>query len=181
MKISTHSGKLYHDFIGLFILSEKLEVCGVIQTDFSPQKITGGQSSVHKLPRVSILFCILRTIYKLCLKILIQFLKRRDQWANKYRNRFHLRKLGFVAFYFFCVTWPFYSVLRLVVCSVLFSYLKRSKAGYWLLSQITNLSLIKEPARAPIQHESAKSLRPGESRISLLLIMGIAMLVFFCV
>ena len=66
-------------------------------------------------------------------------------------------------------------------CSVLFSYLKRSKAGYWLLSQITNLFLIKEPARAPIQHESAKSLRPGESRISLLLIMGIAMLVFFCV
>ena len=29
---------------------------------------TGGPSSMHKLPYVSILFCILRTIYRLCMK-----------------------------------------------------------------------------------------------------------------
>ena len=42
-------------------------------------------------------------------------------------------------------SWPLYTVLRLVVCSVLFSYIKRSKAGDCVQSQLTNLSLIKEP------------------------------------
>ena len=42
-------------------------------------------------------------------------------------------------------SWPLYAVWRLVVCSVLFSYIKRSKAGDCLQSQLTNLYGIKEP------------------------------------
>ena len=49
--------------------------------------------------------------------------------------------------------WPFYTVLRLVVCSVLFSYIKRSKAGDCV--QIS--PALKN--RALIHHESAKSFR----------------------
>ena len=41
--------------------------------------------------------------------------------------------------------WPFYTVLRLVVCSVLFSYIKRSKEGDSVQTQLTNLSRINEP------------------------------------
>ena len=39
----------------------------------------------------------------------------------------------------------FNTVLRLVVCSVLFSYINRSKAGDCVQSQLKNLSRIKEP------------------------------------
>ena len=39
----------------------------------------------------------------------------------------------------------FNTVLRLVVCSVLFSYIKQSKAGDCVQSQLTNLSRTKEP------------------------------------
>ena len=42
-------------------------------------------------------------------------------------------------------SWPFNTVLRLVVCSVLFSYTKRSKEGDCVQTQLTNLSRIKEP------------------------------------
>ena len=42
-------------------------------------------------------------------------------------------------------SWSLYTVLRLVVCSVLFSYIERSKAGDCVQSQLTNLSRIKEP------------------------------------
>ena len=60
----------------------------------------------------------------------------------------YLRKLGPVVA--FSVepglnSWPFYTVLRLVVSSVLFSYIKRSKAGDYVQSQLTNLSRIKNP------------------------------------
>ena len=41
-------------------------------------------------------------------------------------------------------SWPLYAVWRLVVCSVLFSYIKRSKAGDCVQSQLANLPLIKE-------------------------------------
>ena len=55
--------------------------------------------------------------------------------------------------------------MRLVVCSVLFSYIKRSKAGDCVQSQLTNLFRIKEPRTRVTRHESAKSLRPGQSLI----------------
>ena len=45
-------------------------------------------------------------------------------------------------------SWPFYTVLRLVVCLVLFSYIKRSKAGDCVQSQLANFSRIKEPRPA---------------------------------
>ena len=38
----------------------------------------------------------------------------------------------------------FYTVLRLVVCSVLFSYTKRNKTGDYVPTQLTNLSRISE-------------------------------------
>ena len=38
----------------------------------------------------------------------------------------------------------FIRFLRLVVCSVLFSYIKRSKTGDYVQSRLTNLSRIKE-------------------------------------
>ena len=66
-----------------------------------------------------------------------------------YENRYKLyfRELGpVVAFSVKPVlnSWPYYKVLRLVY-SVLFSYIKRSKAGHCVQSQLTNLSRIKEP------------------------------------
>ena len=42
-------------------------------------------------------------------------------------------------------SWPIYTVLRLVICSVLFSSIKRSKAGDRVQSQLTTLSRTKEP------------------------------------
>ena len=38
-----------------------------------------------------------------------------------------------------------YTVLRLVVCSVSFSYIMRSKAGCCVQLQLTNLPRIKQP------------------------------------
>ena len=49
-------------------------------------------SSVHKLPHVSILFCILRTILRLCMRNSI-FVKP-QKYRHKYRNKLYLRKLG---------------------------------------------------------------------------------------
>ena len=39
----------------------------------------------------------------------------------------------------------FYTVLRVVVCSVLFSYTMRSKAGYCVQSQLSDLCLLSLP------------------------------------
>ena len=61
-------------------------------------------------------------------------------------------------------SWTFHTVLRLVVCSVLFSYIKRSKEGDWVQSQLTNLSRINEPSTD--SPKNAKSLRPGQSLMS---------------
>ena len=64
-------------------------------------------------------------------------------------------------------------VLRLVACSVvLFSYIKRSKAGDCL--QFNSQTSPASKNCAPIHHESAKSLWPCQSLISSL-DMGIAM------
>ena len=54
---------------------------------------------------------------------------------------------------------PFFTVLRLVVWLVSFSYIMRSKAGYCVQSRLTNLFLIKEL----LYHESAQSL--GSSQV----------------
>ena len=67
----------------------------------------------------------------------------------------------------------FYRVLRVVLCSLLFSYIKRSKAGDRVQSQLTNPSRIKE----------ARTYSPWKRQIflgqvgllSLPLVMGIAM------
>ena len=60
--------------------------------------------------------------------------------------------------------WEHVPALRLVVCSLLFSYIKWSRPGSRVQSQFTNLSRITD--RALIHHESVKSLRPAQSLIS---------------
>ena len=54
-------------------------------------------------------------------------------------------------------------VLRFIVSSV-FSYIKQIKAGCRVHFQLTNLSLIQE--RTLIHHQSARSLKLGQSHIS---------------
>ena len=62
-------------------------------------------------------------------------------------------------------SWPIYTVLRLVVCSLLFPYIKQRKGGNCVQSQLTNLSRIK---RATTAHRfTMKALNPsGQSLIS---------------
>ena len=70
---------------------------------------------------------------------------------HEYGKKLYLRKLGPVvpsSVQPGLSSWPFYTVLRLVVCLVLFSYIKRSKAGDCVQSQLTNFSRIKEPRPA---------------------------------
>ena len=54
-------------------------------------------------------------------------------------------------------------VLQFIVSSV-FSCIMQIKAGYCVQFQLTNLSLIQE--RTLIHHQSARSLKLGQSRIS---------------
>ena len=71
------------------------------------------------------------------------------------------------------IFWEHVPALRLVVCSLLFTYIKWSRAGYCVQSQLTNLSRTTD--RALIHYESVKSLRPELSLLFLPLVMGIAM------
>ena len=92
---------------------------------------------MHKLPCVSILFCILRTIYRLCMRNSIELIKLRN-YRYKYKNKSHLRKLGFVIAFFVkpgLNLWPFYTVMDLVVCSVMF-YLHNAKVYLKPCSQL---------------------------------------------
>ena len=79
-----------------------------------------------------------------------------------------------MAEFFACSVYrQFSTALRLVVCSVLFSYIRGSKTGYSVRSQLTNLSLIKED-----RTDSAweQQILKGQIKFSpLSLIMGIAM------
>lgn len=54
----------------------------------------GGPGSVHKLPRVLIMFCILRRIYRLCMRnSRYSYLSIETQaYHGKYRNKFHFPK-----------------------------------------------------------------------------------------
>lgn len=62
----------------------------------------GGPGSVHKLPRILIMFCILRRIYRLCMRnSRYSFLSIETQaYHDKYRNKFHFPKTSCP---FFCV------------------------------------------------------------------------------
>ena len=48
------------------------------------------------------------------------------------------------------ISWPFYTVLRLVVCSVLFSYMVGRKEGDCMRSELISLTRITEPPLAPV-------------------------------
>ena len=108
----------------------------------------GAPNSVHKLSRVSFVFCILRTILRLCEKFNI--VVKTYKYSHKINVEMNctyvnlglllpfLRNLG-------SIHGQFVRFLRLIVCSVLFSCIKRSKTGDYVQSRLTNLSRIKEP------------------------------------
>ena len=67
---------------------------------------------------------------------------------------------------FFCVTWAeFMAILRVVVCSVLFSDIKRSKAGDCVQSQLTNPPPHQGSAHL-ITMKAPNPFRPSECLIS---------------
>ena len=89
-----------------------------------------------------------------------------QKYRHKHKNKWYLSNLGPVVAFPAqqgLNSWPFYTVLRLTVCSVLFSYIKgRQVTVCSLNSQISPAS----KNCTPIHHESTKSLRPGQSHIS---------------
>ena len=98
------------------------------------------------------------------------FVKPQKFWHN-YRKKLYLG-VHLACCCFFCVTWAqfmaIYTVLRLVVCSVL-----RGKAGDCVQSQLANLCCIKEPRSNSLWK---RQILYGEvSFLSLPLVMGIAM------
>ena len=102
----------------------------------------GGPSSVHKLPLVSIPFCILRTALKRCMRNPISLLKPRHVGINIEVNFTYvnlgmllpfLRNLGSIHGHF------------IQLCGSLF--VRGSFPGDCLQSQLTGLSRIKEAHR----------------------------------
>ena len=75
---------------------------------------------------------------------------------HKYRNKFYFRKL--VCCYFFCVTWPFYTVGSLFVlcCFPTKSLIKCEPSQDTVCSLNSPISPASKN-RAPIRYESAKS------------------------
>ena len=126
----------------------------------------GAPNSVHKLPRVSFVFCILRTILRPCEKFNI--VVKTYKYSHKINVEMNctyvnlglllpfLRNLG-------SIHGQFVRFLRLIVCSVLFSYIKRSR---WLCAVSTHKSLPHQRTAHRFTMKVPNLLRSGQSLIS---------------
>ena len=131
---------------------------------------TGSPSSVHKENHRKFQHCF--AYYELFLDFLWEIQHKYSteictivQYRTINCTYINLRILLFFSVWPGLNSWPFYMVLWLLVCSVLFSYIKRSKAGDCVQSQLTNLRPHRRTAHRFTCHESAKSLRRGHSLI----------------